>query len=105
MAGKNWIERDAAVVWHGFTQMERYPDNTPLIIERADGHDLIDVDGKRYLDAISSLWVTTLGHSGDAFRDPATTGFPGAAEFQAHIVGGIKSAMGLEPFCTRARGR
>jgi adenosylmethionine-8-amino-7-oxononanoate aminotransferase len=42
--------------------MERYPDNTPLIIERADGHDLIDVDGKRYLDAISSLWVTTLGH-------------------------------------------
>jgi adenosylmethionine-8-amino-7-oxononanoate aminotransferase len=62
LAGKNWIERDAAVVWHGFTQMERYPDNTPLIIERADGHDLIDVDGKRYLDAISSLWVTTLGH-------------------------------------------
>ena len=62
MAGKNWIERDAAVVWHGFTQMERYADNTPLIIERADGHDLIDVDGKRYLDAISSLWVTTLGH-------------------------------------------
>jgi len=62
LAGKNWIERDAAVVWHGFTQMERYADNTPLIIERADGHDLIDVDGKRYLDAISSLWVTTLGH-------------------------------------------
>ncbi|HEU4486248.1 MAG TPA: adenosylmethionine--8-amino-7-oxononanoate transaminase [Povalibacter sp.] len=62
MTGKNWIERDAAVVWHGFTQMERYADNTPLIIERAEAHELIDVDGRRYLDAISSLWVTTLGH-------------------------------------------
>ncbi len=62
MTGKNWIERDAAVVWHGFTQMERYADNTPLIIERAEAHELIDIDGRRYLDAISSLWVTTLGH-------------------------------------------
>jgi adenosylmethionine-8-amino-7-oxononanoate aminotransferase len=57
-----WIERDAAVVWHGFTQMSCYADNAPIIIERAEGRDLIDVDGHRYLDAISSLWVNTLGH-------------------------------------------
>ena len=31
-------------------------------MERAEGHELIDVDGNRYLDAISSLWVSTLGH-------------------------------------------
>ncbi|MBV9256316.1 MAG: adenosylmethionine--8-amino-7-oxononanoate transaminase [Actinobacteria bacterium] len=60
--GKEWIERDAAVVWHGFTQMASYSDNAPVVVERAEGSDLIDVDGKRYLDAISSLWVTTLGH-------------------------------------------
>lgn len=59
---KTWIERDADVVWHGFTQMSCYADNAPLIIERAEGHELIDVDGRRYLDAISSLWVTTVGH-------------------------------------------
>lgn len=58
----NWIERDAAVVWHGFTQMECYGDNTPIVVERAEGRELIDVDGRRYLDAVSSLWVTTLGH-------------------------------------------
>ena len=58
----SWVERDAAVVWHGFTQMASYADNAPIIVERAEGHELIDVDGKRYLDAISSLWVTTLGH-------------------------------------------
>jgi adenosylmethionine-8-amino-7-oxononanoate aminotransferase len=62
VAAKEWVERDQAVVWHGFTQMASYADNAPLIIERAEGSDVIDVDGNRYLDAISSLWVTTLGH-------------------------------------------
>jgi adenosylmethionine---8-amino-7-oxononanoate aminotransferase len=58
----NWTERDAAVVWHGFTQMSAYADTAPVIVERGEGHELIDVDGRRYLDAFSSQWVTTLGH-------------------------------------------
>lgn len=58
----DWLERDAAVVWHGFTQMDCYRDNAPVVVERAAGRELIDVNGRRYLDAISSLWVTTLGH-------------------------------------------
>ncbi|MCD9623859.1 adenosylmethionine--8-amino-7-oxononanoate transaminase [Rhabdothermincola salaria] len=58
----DWVHRDAAVVWHGFTQMSAYADNAPIMVESAEGHELIDVDGRRYLDAISSLWVTTLGH-------------------------------------------
>lgn len=57
-----WAERDAAVVWHGFTQMAHYLDNAPITVASAEGHELIDVEGRRYLDAISSLWVTTLGH-------------------------------------------
>lgn len=57
-----WIERDAAVIWHGFTQMATYAHNEPVIVDRSEGRELIDVDGRRYLDAISSLWVTTLGH-------------------------------------------
>jgi adenosylmethionine-8-amino-7-oxononanoate aminotransferase len=58
----DWIARDAAVVWHGFTQMATFADNDPIIVDTAEGHDLVDVDGNRYLDAISSLWVNTLGH-------------------------------------------
>lgn len=69
----NWIERDAAVVWHGFTQMSTYASNRPVIVERGEGRELIDVDGNRYLDAISSLWLTTLGHAvpelDEALRD------------------------------------
>jgi adenosylmethionine-8-amino-7-oxononanoate aminotransferase len=59
---RSWVTRDAAVVWHGFTQMATYGDNTPVIVDHAEGRELVDVDGRRYLDAISSLWVTTLGH-------------------------------------------
>lgn len=58
----SWVKRDAAVVWHGFTQMATYPDNSPVVVERGEGRELIDVEGRRYLDAISSLWVMTLGH-------------------------------------------
>jgi len=42
--------------------MSVYADNAPIIVDRAEGRELIDVEGRRYLDAISSLWVTTLGH-------------------------------------------
>jgi adenosylmethionine---8-amino-7-oxononanoate aminotransferase len=59
---RSWGERDAAVVWHGFTQMASYLDNEPVIVEAAEGRELVDVEGRRYLDAVSSLWVTTLGH-------------------------------------------
>jgi adenosylmethionine---8-amino-7-oxononanoate aminotransferase len=61
-AHDRWVDRDAAVVWHGFTQMSTYATNRPVIVDYAEGRELIDVDGTRYLDAISSLWVTTLGH-------------------------------------------
>jgi adenosylmethionine-8-amino-7-oxononanoate aminotransferase len=42
--------------------MSCYAENEPVIVERGEGRELVDVDGCRYLDAISSLWVTTLGH-------------------------------------------
>jgi adenosylmethionine-8-amino-7-oxononanoate aminotransferase len=57
-----WVARDARVVWHGFTQMSAYADNAPIVVASASGRELVDVEGRRYLDAISSLWVTTLGH-------------------------------------------
>lgn len=74
----SWAKRDAAVVWHGFTQMSCYTESSPVIVERAEGHELIDVDGARYLDAISSLWVNTVGHRvpelDDAIREQLERG-------------------------------
>jgi adenosylmethionine---8-amino-7-oxononanoate aminotransferase len=58
-----WAERDEAVVWHGFTQMAHYAEVSPVVVERAEGRYLVDTEGRRYFDGISSLWVNTLGHN------------------------------------------
>ena len=29
-----WVARDAAVVWHGFTQMDAFAENSPVLVER-----------------------------------------------------------------------
>src|SRR4051812_19607750 len=50
---------DGEIVWHAFTQMAEYE---PLLIERAEGCTLIDIDGNRYLDGVSSLWCNVHGH-------------------------------------------
>lgn len=45
--------------WHAFTQMAEYE---PLVIERAEGCRLIDIDGREYLDGASSMWCNVHGH-------------------------------------------
>ncbi len=58
------IEWDKRFVWHPFTQMAEWEEDPEVIvIERADGPYLYDVDGNRYLDAVSSIWVNTHGHN------------------------------------------
>jgi adenosylmethionine-8-amino-7-oxononanoate aminotransferase len=46
--------------WHAFTQMAEYE---PLIIERAEGCRLFDVEGRSYLDGASSMWCNVHGHN------------------------------------------
>jgi len=53
---------DRQYIWHPFTQMQDYEAEVPLVIERGKGAYLYDVRGKRYLDGVSSLWVTVHGH-------------------------------------------
>ncbi len=57
-----YLQLDARHVWHPFTQMQGWLDDEPLVIASAEGNWLIDTDGRRWLDAISSLWVTVHGH-------------------------------------------
>src|ERR1700730_7227818 len=49
-------------LWHPFTQMRTWLNDDPIIIERGEGNYLIDVNGRRYLDAVSSLWCNVHGH-------------------------------------------
>lgn len=54
-------ERDKAVIWHPFTQMQTAP--LPISIVRGTGAVLEDENGKTYIDAISSWWVNLHGHA------------------------------------------
>jgi len=58
----NLISRTRAAVWHPCTQMKQLEATPPLAIARGEGAWLIDVDGRRYLDAVSSWWVNLFGH-------------------------------------------
>jgi adenosylmethionine-8-amino-7-oxononanoate aminotransferase len=58
----NWPELDKKYIWHPFTQMEEWLQSDPLVIERAEGNFLIDTEGRKYLDGVSSLWVNLHGH-------------------------------------------
>ncbi len=53
---------DHRYLWHPFTQQRLWEREEPLIIERAEGTDLIDVHGRRYIDGVSSLWCNVHGH-------------------------------------------
>jgi len=54
---------DRAYLWHPFTQQRGWVDEHPVIVERAEGTDLVDVDGNRYIDGVSSLWCNVHGHA------------------------------------------
>ena len=60
---KKLAEIDRSHIWHPFTQMKEWEAEEPLIIEKGRGNYLIDTGGRRYLDAISSLWVNLHGHA------------------------------------------
>jgi len=53
---------DHNYLWHPFTQMQEWMAEDPCIISEGDGHYLVDVHGRKYLDGVSSLWCNVHGH-------------------------------------------
>lgn len=56
------VAADRAHLWHPFTQMQEWLAADPLVIAEAEGNYLIDPEGRRYLDGVSSLWCNVHGH-------------------------------------------
>lgn len=54
-------KRDRAVNWHPYTQMKTAGGAIPIV--KGKGIYLFDDKGKKYIDAISSWWVTLHGHA------------------------------------------
>jgi len=53
---------DKKFIWHPFTQMQEWQNEQPIIIKSGRGCLLTDIHNKKYIDGISSLWVTIHGH-------------------------------------------
>jgi len=62
MLKKNLKAIDKKYIWHPFTQMRDWMKEEPLIIEEGEGAWVKDIDGKWYIDGVSSLWVNVHGH-------------------------------------------
>ena len=59
---KKFRSLDKKYIWHPFTQMKEWTGDTVLVIEKGEGNYLIDTEGRRYLDGVSSLWCNVHGH-------------------------------------------
>jgi adenosylmethionine-8-amino-7-oxononanoate aminotransferase len=53
---------DHRYLWHPFTQMQEWDQETPVIVQSGTGPYLIDTEGRKYLDGVSSMWVNVHGH-------------------------------------------
>src|SRR5512147_2498528 len=59
---KRLEELDKQYIWHPFTQMKDWIEDTPVIITGGRDCFVKDTYGRWYLDAVSSLWVNIHGH-------------------------------------------
>ena len=53
---------DREHLWHPFTQMQAFREEELFIVSRGEGVYLYDLEGRRYLDGVSSLWANVHGH-------------------------------------------
>lgn len=56
------VAADRKHLWHPFTQQQGWVEEAPIVIEQADRCELIDSEGRRYIDGVSSLWCNVHGH-------------------------------------------
>ncbi|HEY5657247.1 MAG TPA: adenosylmethionine--8-amino-7-oxononanoate transaminase, partial [Myxococcota bacterium] len=57
------VDLDKQRIWRPYTEMQHYrAHGDPLVIARASGARLFDVDGRSYIDGNASWWACALGH-------------------------------------------
>ncbi len=83
----DYSARDRATHLHSFTDLQRHLERDSMVIERGEGVYLVDAGGRRYLDAMSSLWCANLGYS------------------EARLVEAARRQLGHLPYSHTFRGR
>jgi putrescine---pyruvate transaminase len=67
------------VLWNGYANMASL---RPVMIERGEGVSVFDTAGRRYLDAIASLWYANIGHGRAELADAAAAQMRKLAAYQ-----------------------
>ena len=67
------VKKDLQYIWHPGSQMKDYENLPPIIIDHADGMYLYDINGKEYMDIISSWWCNMFGHCNETIGDAIKT--------------------------------
>lgn len=65
----NWVSEDLKYIWHPCSQMKDYEELKPIVIDHGHGAYLYDINGKEYIDIISSWWCNLLGHTNKRIND------------------------------------
>lgn len=63
--------RDVESVLHPYTNLMRFRETGPLVIERGEGVRVYDERGKDYIEGLSGLWCTALGWGEEALVEVA----------------------------------
>jgi adenosylmethionine-8-amino-7-oxononanoate aminotransferase len=68
----DWLDDDYSHLWHPYTARAEYRKQAMLIV-RAQGSIVWDVEGHSYLDGISGLWNVNLGHNRPEIKNAITS--------------------------------
>ena len=67
----NLAVRDVETLVHPYTNLARFRDTGPLVIERAQGVYVYDTAGKAYIEGMAGLWCTALGYGNEELVEAA----------------------------------
>ena len=84
---------DRQSIWHPYTRFSALKAESLPIITHGGGAYLYDVDGRKYLDAISSWWACNLGHGHPAIVDAIIRQ---TRELQHSILGNLSHPRAIE---------
>ncbi|HEY2444732.1 MAG TPA: aminotransferase [Rhizomicrobium sp.] len=91
MSLSNAQMRDVECVLHPYTNLLKFRETGPLVIERGEGVRVYDEHGKDYIEALAGLWCTALGWGEEALVEAA------AAQMRKLAFGHLFAGRSHEP--------
>src|SRR5215210_9164734 len=93
-----WQDQAKPRFWHGFSNMANVTSADEVVIVRGEGCEVLDRDGRRYLDATAGLWYCNVGYGR---QDIAEAAGRQMRELPAYSTFGLYANEPTEELCER----